>query len=34
MDRPILLFDGDCGFCTRTLGWLRLELRSQQGRAE
>jgi predicted DCC family thiol-disulfide oxidoreductase YuxK len=24
MDRPVLLFDGDCGFCTRTLGWLRV----------
>ncbi|MGQ0483016.1 MAG: thiol-disulfide oxidoreductase DCC family protein [Pseudonocardia sp.] len=22
--RPVLLFDGDCGFCMRTLGWLRL----------
>jgi predicted DCC family thiol-disulfide oxidoreductase YuxK len=21
---PLLVFDGDCGFCTRTLGWLRL----------
>jgi predicted DCC family thiol-disulfide oxidoreductase YuxK len=21
---PLLLFDGECGFCTRTLGWLRL----------
>lgn len=23
MDRPVLLFDGECGFCTRSLGWLR-----------
>jgi predicted DCC family thiol-disulfide oxidoreductase YuxK len=22
-DRPVLLFDGDCGFCTRSAGWLR-----------
>jgi predicted DCC family thiol-disulfide oxidoreductase YuxK len=21
---PLLVFDGDCGFCTRMLGWLRL----------
>jgi predicted DCC family thiol-disulfide oxidoreductase YuxK len=21
---PILVFDGECGFCTRTIGWLRL----------
>jgi len=21
---PLLVFDGECGFCTRTLGWLRL----------
>jgi predicted DCC family thiol-disulfide oxidoreductase YuxK len=21
---PLLVFDGDCGFCTRALGWLRL----------
>lgn len=21
---PLLVFDGNCGFCTRTLGWLRL----------
>jgi predicted DCC family thiol-disulfide oxidoreductase YuxK len=21
---PLLMFDGDCGFCTRALGWLRL----------
>jgi predicted DCC family thiol-disulfide oxidoreductase YuxK len=21
-DRPVLLFDGDCGFCTRSAGWL------------
>lgn len=21
---PTLVFDGNCGFCTRTLGWLRL----------
>jgi predicted DCC family thiol-disulfide oxidoreductase YuxK len=24
MDRPVLLFDGECGFCTRSLGWLRM----------
>lgn len=24
MERPVLLFDGECGFCTRMLGWLRL----------
>jgi predicted DCC family thiol-disulfide oxidoreductase YuxK len=22
--RPTLVFDGGCGFCTRTLGWLRV----------
>jgi predicted DCC family thiol-disulfide oxidoreductase YuxK len=21
---PLLVFDGECGFCTRMLGWLRL----------
>ncbi|HEY2205723.1 MAG TPA: DCC1-like thiol-disulfide oxidoreductase family protein [Pseudonocardia sp.] len=21
---PVLVFDGECGFCTRALGWLRL----------
>lgn len=21
---PLLVFDGECGFCTRSLGWLRL----------
>jgi predicted DCC family thiol-disulfide oxidoreductase YuxK len=21
-DRPVLLFDGDCGFCTRSAGWV------------
>ena len=21
---PLLVFDGDCGFCTRALGWLRV----------
>jgi predicted DCC family thiol-disulfide oxidoreductase YuxK len=21
---PMLVFDGECGFCTRTVGWLRL----------
>jgi predicted DCC family thiol-disulfide oxidoreductase YuxK len=21
---PLLVFDGQCGFCTRALGWLRL----------
>jgi predicted DCC family thiol-disulfide oxidoreductase YuxK len=21
---PLLVFDGECGFCTRTLGWIRL----------
>jgi predicted DCC family thiol-disulfide oxidoreductase YuxK len=21
---PLLVFDGECGFCTRALGWLRL----------
>ncbi|MBA2324614.1 MAG: DUF393 domain-containing protein [Pseudonocardiales bacterium] len=24
MERPVLLFDGECGFCTRMLGWLRM----------
>ena len=24
MRTPLLVFDGGCGFCTRTLGWLRL----------
>lgn len=23
-DAPLLVFDGNCGFCTRALGWLRL----------
>jgi predicted DCC family thiol-disulfide oxidoreductase YuxK len=23
MARPVLLFDGDCGFCTRSADWLR-----------
>jgi len=25
-----LVFDGDCGFCTRSLGWLRLADRSHR----
>jgi predicted DCC family thiol-disulfide oxidoreductase YuxK len=24
MQTPLLVFDGACGLCTRTLGWLRL----------
>lgn len=27
---PLLVFDGNCGFCTRTLGWLRLLDRHRQ----
>ncbi|GAA1870630.1 hypothetical protein GCM10009836_59100 [Pseudonocardia ailaonensis] len=23
-DEGLLVFDGECGFCTRSLGWLRL----------
>ena len=23
-DEGVLVFDGECGFCTRALGWLRL----------
>ncbi|MEL7059064.1 MAG: DUF393 domain-containing protein [Acidobacteriota bacterium] len=25
--RPLLVFDGDCGFCTRSVLWLQLRLR-------
>jgi predicted DCC family thiol-disulfide oxidoreductase YuxK len=24
MEQPVLVFDGQCGFCMRALGWLRL----------
>jgi predicted DCC family thiol-disulfide oxidoreductase YuxK len=23
MEQPVLVFDGECGFCMRALGWLR-----------
>lgn len=29
MQRPVLVFDGQCGFCMRALGWLRLLDRGQ-----
>lgn len=28
---PVLIFDGDCGFCTRTARWIERRLRPQAG---
>ncbi|HTK63479.1 MAG TPA: DCC1-like thiol-disulfide oxidoreductase family protein [Pseudonocardia sp.] len=30
MEQPVLVFDGQCGFCMRALGWLRLLDRNQR----
>ena len=27
LERPVLVFDGDCGFCTTCVGWMRRHIR-------